>query len=98
MYGCKVKIVYKLLFVYASAPKGPKMSMWVYLVYVSSQLHQQGDGLSHRNPVVDVTALKTRLKFGEVSTNGWQRETESLLVTLLETVDSFYFKYDLSKT
>lgn len=31
--------------------------MCVYLFYISSQLHQQGDGLSHCNPVVDVTAL-----------------------------------------
>lgn len=50
----------------------------VYLLYISSQLHQQGDSLSHCDPVVDVTALQTCLQFGEVTTG-----RESLLVTLL---------------
>lgn len=50
----------------------------VYLIYISPQLHQQGDGLSHCDPVVDVAALQTRLQFGEVTTG-----RESLLVTLL---------------
>lgn len=37
-----------------------------YLVHIPSQLHQQGDGLPHRDSVVDITALQTRLQFGEV--------------------------------
>jgi len=40
----------------------------VYLIYISSQLHQQGDRLSHSNSVVDVTALKTSLQLREVTT------------------------------
>ncbi len=44
-----------------SAPEAPQMSVYVYLLDISSQLHQQGDGLSHCDPVVDVTALQTRL-------------------------------------
>lgn len=53
-----------------------KKKKGAYLVYIPSQLHQQGDGLSHYDSVVDIAALQTRLQFGEVS-----EKSQSCLVT-----------------
>lgn len=48
-----------------------------YRIDISSQFHQQGDGFSHRNPIVDVAALQTCLQFGEVTTG---RATDDVLL------------------
>lgn len=51
---------------------------WLYLIDVSPQLHQQGDGLSHCDSVVDIIALQTRLQLWQVSkgwVTGWQHST-----------------------
>lgn len=40
---------------------------WLYLIDISPELHQQGDGLSHCDSVVDVIALQARLQLWQVS-------------------------------
>lgn len=40
---------------------------WLYLIDISPELHQQGDGLSHCDSVVDIIALQTRLQLWQVS-------------------------------
>lgn len=39
-----------------------------YLIYISAQLHQQSNRLSHYNSVVDVAALQTGLQLRKVPT------------------------------
>lgn len=41
-----------------------------YLIDISPELHQHGDGLSHRNSVVDVIALQTLLQLWQMPKSG----------------------------
>lgn len=69
--------------------KFKKKKKGAYLVYIPSQLHQQGDGLSHYDSVVDVAALQTRLQFGEVSE---KRQSRLVIKNNMQFWYDYYYK------
>lgn len=71
--------------------------VWVYLIHISSQLHQQGDCLSHCNSVVDVIALQTRLQFGEVTIGRVTEGENHWFYSLSPLTIPIIWKHDSSK-